>query len=397
MGRFVGIRHRTKRTAEGEERPTQIFIINEDGSSSSLNLADDDSELDFVLGRHPVEYREAGEGEDLSGFLFRHIKQTKGRPNRVPSRYEGIVQGDIVAMALGGSGDRMAFALSRRGQEIGARVYRITPFLLDEYRGGKKEDDAKNIAFLAKTRLGLFSEVDVRDRALIAVREAFRARIDAMKDRIACEQRLRQQIIGRVFLNQEGKYPEGSLEDAYDAEKANDTILQALLQEEGRRERELTSALGKIEVYEKVLKLVEGCGPMIAARLIASIGDIRRFESDSKLKAFCGVHVLADGAFPRRRRNSVSNWHPEARQALYLLGEQFNRRPESLWGLKLREYKRKFREKHPEVVVVAGKKRYTDGHIHKMALWRTRTKFVEWLWREWRDLEEGRAAAEKAA
>ncbi|MBI4437562.1 hypothetical protein HY631_01285 [Candidatus Uhrbacteria bacterium] len=33
-----------------------------------------------------------------------------------------------------------------------------------------------------------------------------------------------------------------------------------------------------------------------------------------------------------------------------------------------------------------GKKRYTDGHIHKMALWRTVTKFVEWLADQWSEL-----------
>ena len=58
-----------------------------------------------------------------------------------------------------------------------------------------------------------------------------------------------------------------------------------------------------------------------------------------------------------------------------------------MWGKKLREYKVKLREKHPEVVEVGGKKRYTDGHIHKMALWRTITKFAEWLYNEWWKLE----------
>ncbi len=44
---------------------------------------------------------------------------------------------------------------------------------------------------------------------------------------------------------------------------------------------------------------------------------------------------------------------------------------------------------HPEVVETeAGKKRYTKGHIHKMAVQRTLTKFVEWLWREWWKLEK---------
>lgn len=124
-----------------------------------------------------------------------------------------------------------------------------------------------------------------------------------------------------------------------------------------------------LDIYKELFEPIAGVGPMIASRLITAIGDIRRFETDAKLKAFCGVHVLSDGRFPRRRRRETSNWHPHARQALYLLGNQFNRRPNSIWGRKLREYKEKLREKHPGVEIMDGKKKYTDVHIHKMAAW----------------------------
>jgi hypothetical protein len=58
------------------------------------------------------------------------------------------------------------------------------------------------------------------------------------------------------------------------------------------------------------------------------------------------------------------------------------------------------REKHPEIVeeeveeVSNGfkkkmiKKRFTPGHIQKMALWRTRSKFVDHLFMEWTRIEE---------
>ena len=89
-----------------------------------------------------------------------------------------------------------------------------------------------------------------------------------------------------------------------------------------------------------------------------------------------------------------------------------------MWGKKLLEYKEKFRKTHPLVEVyvtktVGGKTvrevmgsydpsetrpkhlksatmktRYTNIHIHKMAYWRTATKFAEWLYKEWWALEE---------
>ena len=71
---------------------------------------------------------------------------------------------------------------------------------------------------------------------------------------------------------------------------------------------------------------------------------------------------------------------------------QFNRRPKSVWGAKLLENKRKLRETHPEPIQSENKngkmvKKYSDGHILKMAQWRTVTQFCVWLYREWRKLD----------
>lgn len=189
-------------------------------------------------------------------------------------------------------------------------------------------------------------------------------------------------------------------------------------EEESRREKSLVKVIGKLGVYNDLFFPIKGVGPKIAARIITAIGDIRRFPTASKIKAFCGVHVLFEfpqngktvvrkllpgelpnenPRFARKRMGELANWHNDARQALYLLGDQFNRRPDSVWGQKLLEYKVKFREKHPEVIVGDnGKKKYTNAHIHKMATWRTLTKFVEWLWREWTRLEKPEAQSKAA-
>jgi hypothetical protein len=91
----------------------------------------------------------------------------------------------------------------------------------------------------------------------------------------------------------------------------------------------------------------------------------------------------------RQRRGQVSNWNRDVRQSLFLLGDQFNRRPTSFWGNKLLENKKTLRERHPEVVTNEnGKKRYTDGHIHKLATWMTLRQFLKFLHREWWALEK---------
>jgi hypothetical protein len=164
-----------------------------------------------------------------------------------------------------------------------------------------------------------------------------------------------------------------------------------LKREENARNRDLQAALDKLDIYTAILQNVEGVGPAIAGRIIATIVDIRRFPTKDKLRAFMGVHVR-NGKFPRRRRGALSNWNPDSRQALYLLGDQFVKRANSVWGLKMRDKKIRLRIAHPVEIIENGERRYTNGHIHKMAYWWTIGKFAAWLFKEWRKLEKLNAA-----
>jgi transposase len=392
--RYIGIRHRVKRNAEGEALPTAVCIV-QGGVATIHELTTEQDELDFVLGCLPTEWQKPPEGFDATtaGIKDHHIIREGEKVKKIPSTYTGLQSGDTVAMVLGGSGDYLAFALAKQGQKIGATVMRIPSSILKAERGdAPKKNDASLLAKLAETKPASFSEVSVRDETLIIIRERLRIRMDTMGARMACEQRLRQRSIGQIFCNPEGMFSEGSLEKQFGETKANDAVLKALLTEERLANKALEKALKVSEVYKEIFAKVDGCGVSIASQLLATIMDIRRFETDAKLKKFVGVAV-DDGRFPRRRKGEVSRWNPSARQALYLLADQFNRRPESVWGMKLLEIKLALRAKHPEVITDGtGKKRYTNGHIHKMALWRAVTKFTEWLWKEWWKLERGQQA-----
>ncbi len=529
QGRIIGIRHRVKKTAAGETRPTQIAIIDGD-NTVRYDIEDETGEKDFLLGIFPVKFRKVREDEDLTAFKDHHIvwrklkksdewsvpenlrkteRKQRFEAEKVPAAYEGYRAGDTVVSVLGGSGDRFMFALSKRGEEIGAIARRIPGYLLKSARdraAGEKDDDPEILAQLATTQPDLFYTVTRRDRDHIKVREILKDRVSAMRERIGAEQRLLQRTIGKVFCTEDGRYPEGNLEDMYKGLRANDVIVTSLEKEEGDRIKELTAAIEALVVYREVLHPVEGCGPLIAAPIIAAITDIRRFgvkpdeaeiarlrgdakaalelgnyegdknkveqlageqaflhmgrvaawkrengktdeaelilqaidgfrkvhilkrkafeSGEAKLKAFMGVHVRLDGTFPRARRErkqkttesepetiadgedeetldealmgaveeakatkTEPKWNRAARQAVFLLVDQFVKRPDSEWGIKQREYKKRFRVTHPDVVIEKGKKRYTDGHIHKMSIWRTATKWVEWLNKAWWDLE----------
>lgn len=439
--RIIGIRHRIKRTADGEARPTMVAIFEPDGSHETYKLETETDELDWLKNRlprtfrditpdddpsfypdHQLKFRKVKKGESLDGVPERFIRRD-GKfvevITKVPETFDGLRAGDRVAMTLGGSGDYFAFAISARGTKIGAQLFRIPPAQLKENRPAGKEEDEANLASLLTAKPELFYETTKPERDLIQVRERYRARMDAMKARIATEQRLRRRVIGMAFCSEDGEFPEGTIEKAFDDAKANDAILNSQVREESRCERELENVLSSHWVWQEILAHVQGVGIKLAARIVASIPDILAFPTEAKFKAYCGVHVLHGGKwgdqptelqFPRRRQGLVANWSGDVRQAAYLFQDQAQYRPDTKWGRVLRHYMQHFRTVHPIELMVpkvnprTGKpimkkgtdepvmvKRYTDGHIFKMARWRTGTKFFEWLYDEWTKRAKARA------
>jgi hypothetical protein len=128
-------------------------------------------------------------------------------------------------------------------------------------------------------------------------------------------------------------------------------------------------------------------------------------RGQNRFLVYCGVHVNEDGTFPRRMKGGKNNWSPGLRQRLYLMADIMNKNSTAHWGLRLREIKAKLQATHPEVVEreveIKGKKVmrkfYTKGHIHRMALWRLATRFTQWLYRKWYELEKHKTGNEPAA
>ena len=438
MSRLISIWHRIKRTAEGEARPTTVLIVNPDGMTTSFELATDDDELDFVRGIFPLTWRKLSDDESVEGvpeyrIKWKKVKKGETYPenlvrkvdgdlmvaDKVPETLGGLMAGDTVLMILGGMGDRFAYALSRSGERMNppatvlrtsANIFRTARDAAEAEKPEAKEET--NEAFLVRlyrSRPEAFYLTTVRDRKLIALREAFRLRQEALNLRMGCELRLRQLINGFVFCSEEGEYPEGGLDMEFRTKRDSSEVWKTLHTAEAEANRQLETAVKNFDVYQEFLSKVKGIGPAIASRIIVSVGDIRRFSHRDKLVAYLGVHVMNGGKhgdrpkdkqFPRRRHGEVANWHPDGRQALFLLMDQWNRRPDSVWGERFLAMKKKLREKHPEVVKDGTRLYFTDMWVHRTAGWRTVRRFVRELYSAWWALEEkaaGKNQQEKAA
>ena len=166
MTRYIGIIHGVKKKKSGEKSPTTVTILLEDDSANDDNaivvgpkfiefdLETEQDELDFILGRFPISNRNVKPDEDISDVpnwqvnwkkakddteaegrhasQVRVLKKTTYVAKSIPAEYEGLQQGDEIAMPLGGSGDRLACAIVRHGETIGATLFRIPTFRLKD-------------------------------------------------------------------------------------------------------------------------------------------------------------------------------------------------------------------------------------------------------------------------
>lgn len=438
----------------GKKKPALIALDDEQAELDFLRgiypvkyrSVDLEETLDPFLPHH-IKWREKKDDAPYPEHLMKKEGRKTFIATQVPAEYDGLKNSDIVSMVLGGSGDYFALGLATRAKDLqDAVVRRIPPAALSYYRNRRffeeahpaeakefdalmhtpekarstegterlaalnemfekvgvlpkskdKENDALLLAWLAEHKGHRFYDVMEDDESVIWVRECYRKRIESMKARIACEQRLRQFSLGEMFRKKE-LWKNGIVEESFNEVVANDAVFQNLKKAEANANADLERALKQVAFYNHLMKLDEckGVGPAIAARIFSAVIDIRRFPRESGFVAFAGMHVLPDGRFPRKRGGEVANWQSDLRQALYLLGDQFVKRPDSVWGKRLNENKAKFLEKHPETIVVAGKKKYNPGHIHKMATWRTLTQFTRWLYKEWVRFEGARAVKGK--
>jgi len=114
-----------------------------------------------------------------------------------------------------------------------------------------------------------------------------------------------------------------------------DTVMSPFLVSMNDAVKEIKNRLKADKIHETVFAPLPGCGPLIAARMMASIVDIRRFRSAAALKAYAGYHHFEDGSRARRMKGRPSNWQEELKQAVYLWTQQTIKLRESPWRAKL--------------------------------------------------------------
>lgn len=416
--RIVGIQHKVKKTKDRKGSPTRVAILNPGGKRPTWHdLVSLQAERDFRAGHLVTEYRAPTPDEDLSVFrpyqlVWRDLKKDEvvpeGTPDsqirrlgrreskiqileKVPATYEGIREGDVVVTTFAGLGLDYAVSIVRYVRERGipnVLVLGVLPGDLKVARealgsSANKTEDAEVLIYLAQEQSDLTYPVMDRELKLLSIVAAQTHLDEAMRSRVAEHHRvlarLRRDATTDISSSVIPENEELSLDERLINKADKHPSVVALTEEEDRLESALDRLLEAEPVYADLLAKVEGVGPRIAGRLIAGIGDIRRFESPTKLIAYAGA-LPREGKLVRRVKGVPSRYQPKLRQGAYLFSEQVNKMPTSAWGITFRECKARYAQRHPDA---------KPGQIHAGGRWNMIQKFLTWIWKEWSRLENG--------
>ena len=146
--------------------------------------------------------------------------------------------------------------------------------------------------------------------------------------------------------------------------------------------------------WEGFLSKVYGIGPCLAGGIISWIGDVKRFETVSKLWRYFGLAVI-NGKSERLKAGEKIHYNPKCKILAWKVGQSFVKVGKAYRGLydnKVAFYKAKGgcggeHEREGEEGKRVKKPCVETGHIHNMAIRAVVKIFLQHVWCSWREIE----------
>lgn len=163
-------------------------------------------------------------------------------------------------------------------------------------------------------------------------------------------------------------------------------------------EKEMEKVLKEIPIFNEFFSQIKGlAGPAIAGMIIGEIGNIRRFPTPAALLNYSGWGLKQNAetqAYERqmRKHGQVDSNNKWLKQSLYLAVVsiiKLNPEEKAVYD----GFKARLLEAHPEPVMVPGGKegkmvkRFTKGHLDKMARRKWIRHFITNMWKKWTRME----------
>jgi transposase len=313
-------------------------------------------------------------------------------PHDVPRLVRRVRElGDLGTVHVAYEAGPTGFGLYRAFKAAGIPCMIVAPSKTPIVSGDRVKTDRRDAAKLARFLcMGLLVPVTPPDEEVEALRDVLRAREDA----VFAQRRARQQLSSfllrhdRKWSNKTAwtqKHMQWARSQRFESE-AQRQVLEDYAQEVERQTQRLAEATERVEIFApqtkpcavlyQWLQSMRGVGPIVAATVVAELGDLRRFATASRLMSYVGLVPSERSSGPKVTRGAItkagnshvrwklieSAWHSRHRPALTT---RLLRRSEGVpqairdvaWKAQTRLHKRYYamitRGKRPHVAVVA--------------------------------------------
>jgi len=260
---------------------------------------------------------------------------------RVVKRVLGLGPPELLTVAY--EAGPTGYGLCRALEAAGVRCLVVAPSKTPVRTGDRVKTDRRDATKLARfLRAGELVAITPPDRETEALRDVLRAREDV----VFAQRRARQQLSCFLLRHDRKWTGKSSWTEAHLAwihaqrfeSEAQQQVLEDYLQEVRRLTARLAEASERLERFAQVsqrcapmytsLQAMRGVGPVVAATVVAELGDLRRFPSASKLMSYLGLVPREDSSGPRRWRGSITKaGNPHVRWKLIESAWLYRHRP----------------------------------------------------------------------
>lgn len=238
--------------------------------------------------------------------------------------FDKLKAGDEVFFPAGGLSLPLAAQLARKGIIVNL----ISPSRLHQ-ENTSRQDLFSVLKKVAQDHPEYFNRWLPEESEILRLRAVFEEWQRTMEQRKKVAIQAHQEFYKEV-LTYPSKYQDLSTEVLKRMTKErveSDPHYRWLKDRENQLQRRVRAVVSGMELYRQVFADLDGCGPLIAARIIVYVRNIERFPSWEQFATYCGFG-LKDGRKQRKRRGEVLNYHPKLRSAIQYLWirEQIYRR-----------------------------------------------------------------------
>ncbi len=293
---------------------------------------------------------------------------------------ETVKSGDRVYLLSGGISREVATFLAKRGIEVA---------IVPASKIGKRTTSLQ-IAKKAREEPEAFNIWHPEETSILELRSLLKKWQEMVEERKAVGNRLTSAFYAQVLQNPE-EYFEKTASDLSRLAKSfrdKNPLYAMLCSQEQETKRVLVQLVTEMPLYQEVFSLIEGCGPLIAARIIAYTRRIDRFPNAAAYATYCGFGLRIDPNGEvhrqRRRKGESSGRH----EGLYytirylLIEQQFRRFKRGKWAEFLQQ-----RILHEMEKKEKGLSTNPNDTPTGRAIWWIGNRFCREIYKKWKEFE----------